>query len=55
MTVEEEPANKTQVITTMPNGHRIATKLVDGSKMESKDALVCVASDPQTKQVGHLQ
>ena len=47
---EKEPVNKGEWLTTMPSGERFLTRL-DGTQLPVKDALVCIASDPMTKQV----
>ena len=47
---DKEPANKGEWLTTMPSGERFLTRL-DGTQLPVKDALVCIASDPMTKQV----
>ena len=49
--MEEDPADKGFWITTLPSGERIATQAA-GGKVPVKGAQVCVASDPQTGQVG---
>ena len=48
--VEKEPSKKGEWLTTMPSGERFLT-LLDGTQVPVKDALVCSASDPMTKQV----
>ena len=48
--VDKEPTNKGEWLTTMPSGERFLTRL-DGTQLPVKDALVCIASDPMTKQV----
>ena len=50
---EKEPANKGEWLTTMPSGERFLTRL-DGTQLPVKDALVCSASDPMTRQVRNV-
>jgi hypothetical protein len=53
--VQEEPVEEVTPdpgywITTTPSGERVAT-MMDGNQIPIKQALVCKATDPQTKQV----
>jgi len=47
---EEEMQDKGYWITTLPTGERIANRL-NGASVEVQNAVLCVASDPQTLQV----
>ena len=51
--VEEDASKKPQWLTTMPDGSRLANT-IDGTKVETRDALVCMATDPNSKQVRGL-
>ena len=46
--------HKSQCVTTLPSGERLGHHL-DGKAIEVKDALICVATDPQTGQVRVLR
>lgn len=46
----DDLSKKQQWLTTLADGQQLAN-YVDGTKIETKNALICSATDPQTKQV----